>query len=145
MLLVTGLIDGVFENLTSWDDIQKLYPEPDGAEINLKRAALEAHGPTANAYRIGSANYNVYKAAERAYSSARSRYVKTAFAQELKDFFERNQSSGGQEHPDESAPEEKFDDSVKIDSDEAIPNTFDEMTMPDFSNEHETVAIMTSS
>ena len=100
-------------------------------------AVLETYGSTATAQRIGSADYNVYKAAERAYSSARSQYIKTAFARELKEFFEQNQSSGGQEHPDESAPEEKFDDAVKIDSGECNPNTFDEMTMPNFSNEHE--------
>jgi hypothetical protein len=40
MLLVIGLIDGVFENLTSWDDIQKLRPGPNGTDINLKQAAL---------------------------------------------------------------------------------------------------------
>ena len=100
-------------------------------------AVLETYGSTATAQRIGSADYNVYKAAERAYSSARSQYIKTAFARELKEFFEQNQSSGGQEHPDESAPEENFDDAVKIDSGECNPNTFDEMTMPNFSNEHE--------
>jgi hypothetical protein len=40
MLLVSGLIDGVFENLMSWDNIQKLRPGPDGTQINLKQAAL---------------------------------------------------------------------------------------------------------
>jgi hypothetical protein len=40
MLLVIGLIDGVFEHLTSWDDIQKLRPGPNGTEVNLKQAAL---------------------------------------------------------------------------------------------------------
>jgi hypothetical protein len=39
MLLVLGLIV-VFENLTSWDDIQKLRPGPNGTQINLKKAAL---------------------------------------------------------------------------------------------------------
>jgi hypothetical protein len=96
--------------------------------LDMLHAVLETYGSTATTQRIGSADYNVYKAAERAYSSARSQYIKTAFARELKEFFEQNQSSGGQEYPDESAPQEKFDDAVKIDSGECNPNTFDEMT-----------------
>lgn len=106
--------------------------------LNMLDVVLEAHGSTKNAQRIGSTDYDVYKAAERAYSSARNQYIKNAFAQELKGFFEQNQSSGGQEFLDETAREERFDNAVRFDSGKAIPNTFDEITMPGFSNEHET-------
>jgi hypothetical protein len=106
--------------------------------LNLLDVVLEAHGSTKKAKEIGSTDYNVYRAAERAYSSARSQYVKNALAREIEEFFQQNLSSGGQRRPDESVPEDKFDDAVKIDSGEAIPSTFDEMTMPDFSNKHET-------
>lgn len=40
MLLISGLIDEVFEDLKSWDDIQKLRPGPNGIQINLKQTAL---------------------------------------------------------------------------------------------------------
>jgi hypothetical protein len=41
MLLILAFIDGVFENLNSWDDIQTLHPGPDGAEILRKLSALK--------------------------------------------------------------------------------------------------------
>jgi hypothetical protein len=41
MLLILAFIDGEFENLNSWDDIQTLHPGPDGAEILLKPSALK--------------------------------------------------------------------------------------------------------
>jgi hypothetical protein len=41
MLLVLGFIDGAFENLTCWDDIQNLHPGSSGAEIRLKSSALK--------------------------------------------------------------------------------------------------------
>lgn len=41
MLFVSVLIDGAFEDLTSWDDIQKLRPGPNGTQSKLKQAALQ--------------------------------------------------------------------------------------------------------
>jgi hypothetical protein len=99
---------------------------------------LEAHGSTQNAQRISSPDFNVYKAAERVYTSARVQYIKDAFTRGLDEVFEQNQSSGSQEYPKERVPEERFDDAVNIESAEAIPSTFDKMTMSNFSSKHET-------
>ncbi|KAG4436365.1 hypothetical protein IFR05_008155 [Cadophora sp. M221] len=100
---------------------------------------LEAHSSTANAHRIGHTDYDAYKAAERAYSVARSQHVKTAFARELKKFFEQiRSSSDGQADHAKGSTEERLDDAVQVDPGEGSSNTIDKMTTPDYSSEHET-------
>jgi hypothetical protein len=104
-------------------------------------AILEAHGSTKKAEKVDGVDYRFYKEAARAYDVARQAYVKAAYTRELRNYFQQDCSSDQQCYDNMGDESDNFgersDGIVSPALNGMLQSTYDETTMPDFSDEHE--------